>query len=273
MRALIFFFLFFGLSFHVLAQLDPLTQAHGARSQSLGNIKTHIWDSWAVFNNIGALDRIEQSEIGLGFDQRYGLKELSTLDLALAYKNQLGTIGVGVSRFGGKLFNQQSFGLGFSNQLGIVSFGAKLDWFQTQQEGFGSSGAILLSLGGIAELSPDLWVGAHFSNINRGKISPESSYRLPTAIQMGIHYRPGENISLFSELEKDISIQPILKFGLEYQLQDWIQLRTGFNSNPGRLFFGLGFLPGKFTIQYAYGQNATLGTSHHLSLGIKWKEN
>lgn len=251
------------------AQTDPLTQAHGARSQGMGNTRVYLSDSWTYFNNIGALDRLEESEISAGFDHRFGLQELSTVDLALGWKNDFGTIGLGISRFGGKLFNQQLIGLGFSNTLGIVSLGAKIDWFQTQIEGFGTGNAIVFSLGGVAELSPDFFLGANFSNLNRAKLSQNSEQRLPTAIQMGIAYLPGESLKILAEIEKDIELDPVFKAGIEYQLREWLFLRTGISSNPSRLSFGLGLRKEQFGFDYAYGQNTLLGRTHHLSLVLK----
>lgn len=269
-----FLFLCFGFwAVHLAAaQTDPLTQAHGARSQGMGNVRIHLTDPWAYFNNIGALDRMEETEIGAGFDHRFGLQELTTVDMALGWKNNFGTIGLGVSRFGGKLFNQQLVGLGFANTLGIVSLGAKIDWFQTQIEGFGTGNAFIFSLGGVAELGPKFFLGANFSNLNRAKLSQNSEQRLPTSVQMGISYLPSESFKILAEVEKDIEVHPVFKVGIEYQLQDWIVLRTGISSKPARLSFGLGLRKDKFGFDYAYGQNTSLGRTHHLSLILKLGE-
>lgn len=254
------------------AQTDPLSQAHGARSQSMGNTKVFLPDAWTYFNNIGALDRIEHSQISAGYDYRFGISELSSVDLALGLKTDFGTIGLGVSRFGGKLFNQQLLGFGFSNTLGIVSLGAKLDWFQTNIEGFGTGNAFLFSLGGVAELGPKFFLGANFSNLNRAKLSQNSEQRLPTVVQMGISYLPGETVRILAEIEKDIELDPIFKAGIEYKLNEWIFLRTGISSNPARIGFGLGLRKDRFGFDYAYGQNTSLGRTHHLSLVLKLGE-
>lgn len=251
------------------AQTDPLTQAHGARNQGMGNIKVFLPDAWTYFNNIGALDRIDETQISAGFDYRFGIPELSSLDLALGWKNDYGTIGFGISRFGGKLFNQQILGVGFSNTLGIVSLGAKVDWFQTTIEGFGTGNAFLFSMGGVAELDPKFFIGANFSNLNRAKLSQNSEQRLPTVVQMGISYLPGEAVRILAEIEKDIERDPIFRAGIEYRLNDVIFLRSGVSSNPSRLSFGLGLRKDLFGFDYAYGQNTALGRTHHLSLVMK----
>ncbi len=254
------------------AQSDPLTQAHGARSQGMGNTKIFLPDAWTYFNNIGALDRIRETQVSAGFDSRFGISDLNTVDLALGWKNEFGTIGLGISRFGGKLFNQQLLGVGFSNTLGIVSLGAKADWFQTQIEGFGTGNAFIFSFGGVAELGPKFFLGANFSNLNRAKLSQNNEQRLPTAVQMGFCYLPTETVRIIAEIEKDIALNPVFKTGLEYQLRNWVHLRTGISSNPARMSFGLGIRKDHFGFDYSYGQNTALGRTHHLSLVMKLGE-
>lgn len=270
MKRLIFLGFFVWFSISSKAQTDPLTQAHGAKSQSMGNLKVNLQDAWAIFNNVGGLDRIKSSQISLGVDTRYGLKELSTTGIAAGMKTDIGTFGVGLTRFGGKLFNQQMLGLGFSQKLGIASFGVKVDWFQTQIQDFGTGNSFLLSLGGVADLGPKLQIGGAFSNINRAKISKVSSDHLSTLISMGLSYFPTSSLQVHLEAEKDISYAPNIKLGLEYGLKDWIFLRTGINSNPSKLFFGFGLNPGKFRFDYGLGQNNPLGSTHHVSFGYIW---
>jgi hypothetical protein len=270
MRQLTFLCFLLALSFHIEAQTDPLTQVHGARSQGMGNLRVHGMDTWSYFNNPGGLAKLEGSEISAGYDTRFGLKELSTVDFVGAWKTKSGTLGFGVSRFGGKLFNQQSLGIAFANQLGIVSVGGRLEWFQTQIEGFGSGHSLIFSLGGLAELSPNFSIGASISNLSRSKLSKDSATRLPTGVSLGLFYSPITQLQIHVEVEKDIQIKPVVKAGLEYGITDWIFLRAGINSNPSRIFFGIGLKTSRLTLDYAYGQNQALGSTNHLSLGFSF---
>lgn len=272
MKPFLFLCFWVFLAISSFSQTDPLTQAQGARSQGLGNIKTNLPDAWTIFNSVGALDRIKSSQITSSFDSRFGLKELSTFGIAGAFQEGWGTFGFGISRFGGELFNQHLMGLGFSNTLGIVSLGAKIEWFQTQIEGFGTGNSFLFSFGGVAELGPKTFFGANFSNINRARFSKNRDQRIPTFIEMGVTYLPSKNISLYSEIEKEVDTKAIFKVGLEYKLKEWICLRTGISSTPNRLNFGFGIRRERFGFDYAFGQNSILGSSHHFSLGLFFSE-
>jgi hypothetical protein len=251
------------------AQIDLSTQAFGAKSQGLGTTKLYHRDAWSLANNIGALDRITESEIGLAIDQRFGIQDLSTAALSGVLKSQKGSIGFGIARYGGELFNQHRLELGLGTTRGILSFGIKAGWFQTQIEGFGTGNAIQFSLGGLAELGPKFFFGAQLTNINQAKISTNSTQTLPTLLLMGATYLPSKNLEIHTELEKDLDHPPIFKVGLQYTLEKWIILRTGIHSYPTALNFGLGLQKKNYGLDYGYGQNTALGRTHHLSVFLK----
>lgn len=248
------------------AQIDLSTQAFGAKSEGLGTTKLYHQDAWSLFNNIGSLGRIEDSEVGIALDQRYGIPELSTAALSLVFKRPTGSLGIGIARFGGELFQQHRLEVGLSTTRGILSFGANAAWFQTHIEGFGTGNALLLSIGGLAELGPRFFFGAHLSNLNQAKVSKQSSQPIPTLLTVGITYLPAKNLEIHSELEKDLDHPPLFKLGLQYQLENWIFLRTGIHSTPNSLHFGLGLRKKMYGLDYALGQTTALGGTHHLSL-------
>jgi hypothetical protein len=227
-------------------------------------------DAWSLVNNVGSLGRIEDSEVGIALDQRYGIPELNTAAITLVFKRPAGGIGIGIARFGGELFQQHRLELGLSTIRGILSFGAKLAWFQTHIEGFGTGNALLLSMGGLAELGPKFFFGLNLSNVNQAKISKQSSQPTPTLLSLGITYLPAKNLEIHSELEKDLDHPPFFKLGLQYQLENWIFLRTGIHSIPNSLHFGLGLRKKKYGLDYALGQTTALGATHHLSLFLKY---
>ncbi|WP_228527473.1 PorV/PorQ family protein [Pararhodonellum marinum] len=247
------------------AQNGTETLPQGARSLGMANAHVTIADAWSIFNNIGALGRVTTSEVFFGYDHRLDLQELTTLAAGGTWVQEFGVLGLSLSHFGGEHFNQQNLGLGFSNTLGIVSFGVKVNYFQTNIEGFGRHAAPLFEFGGVAELSPQFFFGAHVYNFTRAKMGRISEAYLPTVVKAGISYRHEEKLMLNVEAEKDVILDPRLKVGLEYNLLDRFWGRTGIQSNPNNVFFGIGFRPGKFHLDYALSQNYQLGFTHHFS--------
>ncbi len=257
--------LLFGLSFDVLGQNGTETFPRGGRSMGMGNTHVTLSDSYSLFNNIGGLARITQSQVFFGYDHRLNINELTTLAAGAALKNDWGAWGIGVSSFGAAHFNQQNVGIGFSNQLGIASVGIKINYFQTNIEGFGRGASPVIELGGVAELGPQLFFGAHIYNPTRSKLGKNALDRLPTVVKAGLSYRPSDKIMVNVEAEKDILLPPIINLGLEYSIMERFWARTGINSQPGSIFFGIGFKPLKYQIDYAMSQNHQLGNTHHFS--------
>lgn len=260
------------LSTYTFAQNGMDSYPTGARSMGMGNAHVTLADGWSLFNNIGGLGRLDQTQAVFGYDHRLNMNELTTLAAGLALIQDWGNLGFNVSHYGGVLFNQQNIGFGFSNTLGIASFGLKINYFQTNIEGFGRSASPVLELGGIAELTPQLFFGAHIYNLSRSKLSKLSDEYLPMTVKAGLSYRPSESLILNLEAEKEILLDPIFKAGLEYNVRGKLWGRTGFNTQPNNLFFGLGFKPRRYQIDYAMGQNYRLGFTHHFSFNFLFNE-
>ncbi|MGY6741124.1 MAG: hypothetical protein ACXIUQ_00200 [Cecembia sp.] len=259
----------FSLTIGLLKAQGTETYPKGARSMGMGNAHTTLSDAWSIFNNVGGLSRIQYSQAAFAYDHRLDLDELTTLAAALVIKNKDFGWGIGVASFGSEYFSQQHFGMGISNQLGIASLGLKINYFQTSIEGYGTGRAAVLEFGGIAELSPELFFGAHIYNPTRAKFGKQSPDHLPTVVKAGISYRPSEKLSVQIEAEKDIVLDPLLKLGLEYNLLNKIWGRTGINTLTSHLFFGIGFQGRTLHFDYAMTQHPALGYTHHFSANVQ----
>lgn len=231
----------------------------------LANAHVTLEDGWSIFNNVGAMGRLEATQANFGYDHRLGMKELTTLAAGASLVREFGVLGISLSHYGGQLFHQQNIGIGFSNTLGIASFGFKLNYLQSNIEGFGRSGSPILEFGGVASLGPNLLFGAHVYNFNRARFSKVSQDFLPTVIKVGLSYRTSGKLMVNVEAEKEIVLPPQFKMGLEYNLLQKFWARSGIHTNPNNIFFGMGFKPRQFHIDYALSQNYRLGYTHHFS--------
>ena len=82
----------------------------------MGKLPVHGMDYWSYFNSPGGLAKLASSEFAIGSDLRFGLKELSTVDLLGAWKFKAGTLGFGISQSGRK-GNLIGFISSLSNQV------------------------------------------------------------------------------------------------------------------------------------------------------------
>lgn len=237
----------------------------GGRSMGMGNANVTLGDVWSIFNNVGGLAKTENTQATFSYDHRLNIDELTTLAAAAVIKGKNKAFGLGISSFGSEHFSQNQIGIGFSNQLGIASLGVKINYLQTSIEGFGRGAAAVIEFGGVAELTPELFFGAHVYNVTRAKYGKNSDDRLPTTVKAGISYRPNSKVMVNLEAEKDILLDPLLKMGLEYNLLERVWARVGMNTQPNKFFFGVGFRPKRFHIDYALTQHPSLGNTHHFS--------
>lgn len=166
------------------------------------------------------------------------------------------------------LYNEHVITGSFASKFGLASLGVKVNYIQYAAEGFGTKGVASISLGGIAELTPQLSIGAYIVNLNQPTISGEE--KLPTRLVAGLGFKPIEKLFIATELEKDLDVDPTWKMGLEYAFHKKFSARTGYNLRPNTGFFGLGFKTKKLTIDYAVQYNVSMSFSHQASIGYQF---
>ncbi|MBC5993638.1 PorV/PorQ family protein [Pontibacter cellulosilyticus] len=253
------------ISTSALGQTDA---PFGARAAALGNASVTLPDLWALHNNVAGIGSLQQAQLGVYAENRFGMRELSTVALLAAFPTiKYGVYGVSFSRFGDELYSQQHLGVGIAHKLGQFSLGAKLDVWQIAVEGYGSQKAAAVSVGGQAEVIPELYFGAYASNVNQAKLAAFEDERLPTIMKAGLAYRPYRKLLITAETEKNIDHDATFKAGLEYQaLEEKLYLRSGFTSLTNMFTFGAGFKARHLLVDYAFGNTTLLGNSHHLSV-------
>lgn len=244
----------------------------GARSAALASASVTIEDEWSTFNNIGALSYVESISAFGTYKNLYGLPELSSIAFGITLPVLGGTAALGAFRFGGDLLNEQRASLGFSNRFGIVSLGANAGYYQMNIEGGGTSTAFLFDFGGHAQLGNKICFGAHISNINQAKLSEVTNEYIPTYMKTGLSYRPNEQLMINAEVEKALETDLRFKMGLEYEIIETVFIRTGLITAPFKSNFGLGFDPGRVSVDYAFGNHPDLGDIHQFSFSYRIKK-
>ncbi len=242
----------------------------GARAAGMGYASSCLSDEWAIFNNIGALARLENIKTGFTYDAQPSFAPFNKAAAVVTVPLSIGVAGIGIYRFGDKLYNEQVFSTGFSSTFGLASLGLKVNYIQYNVDGFGRKGVFSVSLGGVAELTPQLFVGAHIVNINQPELSTLDDERLPTLLIAGILFKASDKVILSTELEKDLDYPLTWKTGMECVIQKKFIARTGFNVSPAAGFLGLGFKPRKFTLDYSYQYRFNHGARHQATVGYKF---
>ncbi len=127
-------------------------------------------------------------------------------------------------------------------------------------------GVFSISFGGIANLTEQLSVGAHITNVAQPKLSERTGERVPTILSAGLSFKPHQRLLIVTEAEKDLDYDLTWKSGIEYSPFKKFSFRTGFNLDPDAWFVGSGFKNTKFNLDYAFAYHAYIGSHHQASV-------
>lgn len=240
----------------------------GASNEAIGNATSTVSNIWSAWNNPAGIADHEQFSAAISYRSVQQIEGFKSTGIAVALPFKIGAFGLGIYRFGDLLYNEQQIKLSYANKFGITDLGIGLAYHQYHFEGFGNKGVPVISFGGITTITSQFLIGAFIENINQAKLSDFQDERLPTVMQVGISYRPLESIAVNIDIQKDIERDVSVLVGISYAVIENLNLRTGFNSNPSRQFFGLDFNPNniKGSLSYALSHQQALGYSHQVSI-------
>ena len=261
---LIVFFFLIVLNVFAIHDNKPV----GARSAAMGNASVALSDFWSAHNNQAGLAYYKNIAAGFYYEDNFLIKELGLKYAAVVLPTKSGVFGLTTSYFGYTQYNESKLGLAYSKSFGErFSAGIQLDYLSTRiAENYGNKGAVTFELGIRAQLSKNLYLGAHVFNPVNIKIAEYNDERLPTIMRLGLSYNFSEKIIACVETEKDINYDPVLKAGMEYHIIKEIYIRAGISTNPTLNTFGFGVEFKKLKFDFASSIHQTLGYSPQLSL-------
>lgn len=238
----------------------------GARSAGIGYSVATLADGWSLMNNVGGLGRVKSVSLVTGYETKPALPGSDRFAAAFATPFKFGTFGVGAFRFGDDIYNEQMVTVGFGNQFGLASLGLKINYIQFKAEGFGTKSVVAVNFGGVADITPQILVGAYITNINQPQLADDEN--LPTKLSTGIQFKADPNLILVAEIEKDLKYSPTIKGGFEYTIHKKVLARSGFNINPNAAFAGIGYKLYRFQIDYGIAWNTNTRLAHQMSVNF-----
>lgn len=243
----------------------------GAASLGLGGISSIDSKEWAVFNNPAGLTSIKVTSGIVGYQTILNFSPFNSAAVGFIIPYQIGTLAIGVSRFGDQLFNTQTINIGFARKIGIMSLGIKTSISQVNIDGFGKRSVFVSEIGGLADLAPTLTLGTHIYNLTQSLISPNTLEKIPTIIRLSLDYHPTDLLNVYTEIEKDVALDPNLRLGLAYRIIDNLAFRTGISTVLKSHSFGARLIIQPFMIDYAIQVNHGISTAH--SFGLTYQMN
>ncbi len=240
----------------------------GARAWGLANASVTLRDGWALWNNAAGLATVKDRQLVMAYDLRYGMKGLQTMAIGYVHPLRAGVAGIGISRLGDELYNENTLSLAYSYAWEKVNLGGKLNYRQIGMAEVGARQSASMDVGVVAQLMPELTFGAHIYSALQSRFDPTTGERTPTIMKAGLAYQASSKIIIVAEVEKDVDFAATFKTGLEYEIVKYLRFRTGIHTRPQLYAFGVGFSPKKLQIDYALRTHPILGLSHQISLNV-----
>jgi hypothetical protein len=259
----------FTLCFLLILNSIAYTQySPGARQISMANSDVALAnDVFSIFNNPAGLSQLNWREVGIYYSPApFGLTELSNGYVAYNEPFDFGSISIGGMTYGFELYRESKIVLGYSyNYENILFAGATINYHSFSIQNYGSTSAIYFNIGGLVYILDELRWGFTVSNLNRASIA-DIDDQIPMILATGFSYDILQNFSLNFSLEKDISFDPSVQFGIEYDIIEYISLRAGTSNDPSRFTAGLGINYSIFSLDYAFFTHQNLGLTHQAGI-------
>lgn len=262
-----YFFIFLGLlNLELKAQ-----ENYGPKITALGNAGVAIQDVWSAKKNQAGLAGITKPTISAGYENRFGVKELSTQSAVFALPIKSYTIGAAFQSYGVDSYNEVKTGLSFAKSFGPNLFLAVgVNYHQINITNYGNANSLSVDVGVQYKVLPKLWIASHIANPNQSKYSDITDQIIPAHIQFGANYIFSDQLLITSEIEKVLDSGADFKTGIEYKLVKFVALRGGISVNPFKQFAGFGVNYQKVVIDFAVASHPVLGYSPQISLGYEF---
>ena len=214
---------------------------------------------------------------GFMLPKNLGSLGLSFESMNVSYRdeNLVGETAVGLSH----AFNLQkdsisALNLGYTLKYLSVDYGQSAGVSGDGSDGMdlGSSAAFGVDLGFQATLSKRHWLGVVVHNVNRPQIgSGATTSMLPSDVQAGFSYAPTRQVITSFALVSGPGFAPEFHAGLEYELNPYLTLRSGIQSQPNRFGTGFSFHARGIGLDYALVTHPVLPATHQLSIAYDFE--
>ena len=250
-----------------IAQYNP-----GAKQISMSNSDVALSnDVFSLFNNPAGLSQMNWRELGIYYSPSpFGFSELANGFFAYHEPFDFGSIGLGAMTYGFELYRENKIAIGFSyNYLDKFFAGAAVNLHTVSIKNYGSDNTFYLNIGGLYYLTQNFRLGFSVQNLNRASFGNEKD-NIPMVFNTGFSYEVMEELTFNLAVEKDIRYNYSLRGGIEYNLLEYISLRSGFSNEPSRYSAGIGINYSYFSLDYAFFTHMDLGLTHQAGLVISF---
>lgn len=245
--------------------------ALGAEAIGMGGAVVGMESPYAAFNNIANIAQLKEISLVAVYENKFSIGVFNTVAAAcnIPLKNS-GTAAITAQRFGNEAYSEQSLSLGYAYHLGGVNLGMKANYLQYSAEGLGTRGVLGLDFGVRTQLAQQIFLAAHFFNVNQARLLAFQNERVPSVLKIGFSYTPTDKLMVNIEGEKDLAFKPLYRTGIAYKIVPQLTGRVGISTLPQTSYFGIGFHTRRFQLDYAVHTHPRLNLTHNIGLLLRF---
>ncbi|HBG71834.1 MAG: hypothetical protein A2W93_12790 [Bacteroidetes bacterium GWF2_43_63] len=242
----------------------------------MGGSGVAIDEFQAGMNNQAAWGGLDKIHVGLGYNSRFMLKELSDryLSFAMPLGKDKGVLGLNLSQFGYSQFNITKAGLGFARKFGPdFSVGLQFDAIHagTADEMYGNTTVFTFEGGFQYRLNDKISLGTAIFNPVQVELNENTGEQLPASISLGMTFRPDKVLMLSADVVKEQYEPASLRAGFLYSIGETFCLRAGFSTGPFTVSGGAGLKFNNLMIDISTSYHQVLGISPAITLSYSFE--
>jgi hypothetical protein len=176
------------------------------------------------------LGYLEKKELGINYNNRFIIPELSTKSIQLGLSSNLINTGFSFSHFGYSQYHEIMIGLGFArNFADKFAMGLQFNYLTCYFAASNSyRGALLPQIGLSVKISPVLNIGFNVNNPFQTNLKTEYSVkRIPSVFSLGTKYDFSPELVWRLQMDKEISSNYRFASGFEYSMLKSVSIKLG----------------------------------------------
>ena len=197
---------------------------------SIASTATAHSQQWTSFNTPATLAYMERVQIGVQYDNRFGLSQLATKSAQLTIPTKLMNVGASMTYFGYSLYHEMAVGATLARNFGdVFAIGLQTNYINTYFSNSNAHrGALFIQVGVNTKLTPKFSLGFHAFNPTQINIKTEYSEKIiPTLFSLGTGYLITPQCNWRTQVDKEIHSAYRVATALDYQLVKELQIKIG----------------------------------------------
>jgi len=272
MKRIIFWLILIFFNQCILAQISGVVPG----SKSIAQTSVADTHNWAAFNNPAMLGYVQETELGLQYENRYLLSELSTKSVQAGFSSKIVNAGLSFSHFGYSLYHEMLVGISFARNFSDkFSMGMQFVYYTAYFNASNSyRGTLLPQVGLSTRLSSNFSIG--FNAFNPFQSNIHSDYtikRIPSVFSLGTEYFFSPEMVWLTQIDKEVSSNYRFATGFEYWMLQNLNIKLGaYGSDYLVPCLGFGCNAGSFVLDLNSELHPLLGLNTFASVKYRFSK-